>query len=63
MDGYNSHTQPTKSSHGGIAMYLKKTLDYTVRDDLSVVSDEYETLWLEIKTGSKAKKFLCCCAY
>ena len=49
------HTQLTKSSHGSIAMYLKKTLDYTIRDDLSVVSDEYETLWVEINTGSKAK--------
>ena len=63
MDGYNIHTQPTKSSHGGIAMYLKKTLDYTIRDNLSVVSDEYETLWAEINTGSKAKNILCCCAY
>ena len=63
MDGYNIHTQPTQSSHGGIAMYLKKTLDYKIRDDLSVVSDEYETLWVEINTGSKAKNILCCCAY
>ena len=63
MDGYNIHTQPTKSSHGGIAMYLKKTLDYTIRDDLSVVTDEYETLWVEINTGSKAKNILWCCAY
>ena len=45
------------------SMYLKKTLHYTIRDDLSVVSDEYETLWVEIKTGSKAKNILCCCAY
>ena len=44
-------------------MYLKKTLDYTIRDDLSVVSDEYETLWFEINTGSKAKNIICCCAY
>ena len=63
MDGYNIHTQPTKSSHGGIAMYLKNALDYTIRDDLSVVSDEYETLWVEINTGSKAKNIPCCCAY
>ena len=63
MDGYNIHTQPAKSSHGAIAMYIKKTLDYTIRDDLSVVSDEYETLWFEIKTGSKAENVLCCCGY
>ena len=63
MDSYNIQTQPNKSSHGGIAMYLKKTLDNTMRDDLSVVSDEYETLWVEINTGSKAKNILCCLAY
>ena len=63
MDGYNIHIQLTKSSHGGTAMYLKKTLDYTIRDNLSVVSDEYETLWAEINTGSKANNILCCCAY
>ena len=44
----NKGTQQTAihrlSSDGGIAMYLKKTLDCTIRDDLSVVSDEYETL-------------------
>ena len=63
MDGYNIHTQPTKSSHGSIAMYLKKTLDYTIRDDLSVVSDDYGALLVEINTGSKANNILCCCAY
>ena len=63
MDGYNIHTQPTENSHGVIAMYLKKTLDYIVRDDLSVVSDKYETLWVEIKTGPKVKIILCCCVY
>ena len=63
MDGSSIHTQPTKNLRGGIVMYLKKTLDYTIRDDLSVVSDECETLWFEIKTGSKARNILCCCAY
>ena len=44
-------------------MYVNKHLDYIVRDDLSVIEDEYETLWIEIKTGSKAKNILCCCVY
>ena len=63
LEGYHLHSQPTKSSHGGVVMYVNKHLDYTVRDDLSVIEDEYETLWIEIKTGSKAKNILCCCVY
>ena len=63
LEGYHLHSQPTKSSHGGVVMYINKHLDYTVRDGLSVIEDEYETLWIEIKTGSKAKNILCCCVY
>ena len=63
LEGCHLHSQPTKSSHGGVVMYVNKHLDYTVRDDLSVIEDEYETLWIEIKTGSKAKNILCCCVY
>ena len=63
LDGYHIHSQPTKSTHGGVVMYVNKHLDYTPRDDLSVLEDEFETLWIEIKTGSKAKNILCCCVY
>ena len=63
LEGYHLHSQPTKSSHGGVVMYVNEHLDYTLRDDLSVIEDEYETLWIEIKTGSKAKIILCCCVY
>ena len=38
-------------------MYLNKHLDYAPRDDLSVLEDEFETLWIEIKTSSKAKNY------
>ena len=63
LDGYHIHSQPTKSTHGGVVMYVNKHLDYTPRDYLSVLEDEFETLWIEIKTGSKAKNILCCCVY
>ena len=33
-----------------------------VRDGLSVIEDEYEALWVEIK-NSKSQNVLCCCAY
>ena len=63
MDGYQIYSQPTKSTHGGVVMYVNKKLDHVVREDISVLEDEYETLWIEIKTGAKAKNILCCCVY
>ena len=33
-----------------------------MRDDLSSLEDEFETLWFEIK-NTKDKNILCCCAY
>ena len=31
--------------------------------DLSVLDDDFESLWVEIKTGHKRKNILCCCTY
>ena len=41
-------------------MYVNKKLDH-VREDISVLEDEFETLWIEIKTGAKAKNILLLC--
>ena len=63
IDGYQIYSQPTKSTHGGVVMYVNKKLDHVVREDISVLEDEFETLWIEIKTGALAKNILCCCVY
>ena len=62
LDGYILHSQPSKSSAGGVALYVKSNLDHFVRDDLSSLEDEFETLWIEIK-NIKDKIILCCCVY
>ena len=62
FNGYIIHSQHSKCSAGGVALYVKSTLDYMLRDDLSVIENEYETLWVEIK-NSKSQNVLCCCAY
>ena len=33
-----------------------------MRNDLSFLEDEFETLWIEIK-NTKDKNILCCCSY
>ena len=60
--GYILHSQPSKSSTGGVALYVKSNLDHFVRDDLSSLEDEFETLWIEIN-NIKDKNILSCCAY
>ena len=56
------YTQPSKGSCGGCAIYVNSHLDHIIRDDLSTLDDNYETLWVEIK-NYKSKDFLCCCLY
>ena len=63
MDGYRLHTQPTHKSCGGVGIYVKSSLDYIVRSDLGTCEDEFETLWVESKTGTQSKNILICCAY
>ena len=63
INDYQLHSQPTKSTCGGVAMYVKKSLDHKVLNHLNALEDEFETLWIEINTGPKSKNIIVCCAY
>jgi hypothetical protein len=62
LRGYDLYTQPTKLSAGGVAMYISNSLIHNERSDLSCISNDFETLWIEIK-NSKGKNILCSCIY
>ena len=62
ISGHTTHSIPTKSSAGGVALYVKSSLDYKPREDLSVCKDEFEMVGMEI-LGTKSKNILCCCVY
>ena len=62
ISGYIMHLTPTKSSAGGVALYVKSSLDYKPRKDLSVCKDEFGMVGIEI-LRSKSKNILCCCVY
>ena len=62
IDGYTMHTQPSKSSCGICALYVNSQLDHHVRNDLSAIHEDYETIWVEIN-NHKSKNFFCCCLY
>ena len=44
-------------------MYIKKALDHKILHDLNALEDKFETLWVEINTGTKSKNIVICCAY
>ena len=56
------HSTPTKSLAGGVALYVKSSLDYKPREDLSACKDEFEMVGIEI-LSSESKIILCCCVY
>ena len=62
MDGYSMYSQPSKSSCGGCVLYVNSMSNHHMRDDLSVIEDDYETIWIEIN-NHKSKNLLCCCLY
>ena len=58
LQGYNLHSQPTRSAAGGVALYTSKSLNAVKRADLTLTDEEFETVWVEIK-NSKSKNILC----
>ena len=62
INGYDLHSQYTSSATGGVALYIKSNLDYVIREDLSILDDDFETIWVEIK-NKKSQNILCCSSY
>ena len=58
----NLHSLYTSSAAGGVALYIKSNLDYIIREDLSILDDDFETIWVEIKI-KEGQNVLCCCSY
>ena len=62
LKGYAFYSQPSNSSAGGAGLYIRANLNYSVREDLNILEDEFECIWVEIK-NAKSPNILCCCAY
>ena len=46
--GYSMHSAPSKSSAGGVALYIKSSLNYKLREDLKFTNDGFEMIGVEI---------------
>ena len=52
----------TKSSKGGVAIFVKENLVVKEREDLKICTDEFESVWIEI-TNKKSKNVIIGCSY
>ena len=48
ITGYDFISEPSLSSAGGVAFYIKSNFRYIVRSDLITVTPDFEALWIEI---------------
>ena len=62
MSDYDVYSQPSKSSAGGSAIYVRSNISHRLRADPSALEEEFETVLVEIE-NIKSKNILCCCAY
>ena len=60
LDGYQMYTEPSNSNAGGVAIYMNNKLDHFIRDDLSKLDDDFQSVWIEIK-NKEGKSSLCGC--
>ena len=49
LDGYTLSSSPSTTAKGGSALYIKSKFDAIERPDLNIISDHFETTWVEIK--------------
>ena len=58
---YPFHYQPTNTTHGGAGFYIKKSLDFDKRDDLSFNSTgDFESCFIEITIPNKKNVIVGC---
>ena len=62
IEGYDFYCTETKSAKGGTAIYIKNNYDSFERDDLKILNDDFETVWIEIKNKNN-KNIICGCVY
>ena len=62
MEGYELFHTPSKISKVGTAVYVNNCFDSLVRNDINIISDEFESTWVEIK-NKKSKNILVGCIY
>ena len=53
MPGYSITFQPSLSNTGGVGFYIKEDKLFTTRPDLTLSTNDFEALWVEMQNGSQ----------
>ena len=59
IDVYVKFHTATKSSKGGTAIYVNKRFESMERNDLKIITDEFESTWIEVKNKSSKNIVIC----
>ena len=63
LEGYKPpFTTGSLLSKGGVAIYVKNNLNVLERDDLNIMHNSFESVWIEIDVN-KSKNVICGCFY
>ena len=63
IEGYKQpFTLGSKTARGGVAIYVKNEYNVIERNDLNLVDNSFEAIWVEIR-NEKAKNIVCGCIY
>ena len=46
--GYDLISEPSLSNAGGVAFYIKNSFHYTIREELTTATEDFEALLVEI---------------
>ena len=64
ITGYNiEYNNRDKKRGGGVGMYIKDTLPYRVRKDITALDSDIEHLWVELKGRNKNQPYLVASVY
>jgi hypothetical protein len=61
IPGYQFISQPSMSNAGGVGFYVRDSIEFHLREDLSSLTEDFECLWIEVH--SKSRNILCSAVY
>jgi len=50
LPGYSFYSQPSTQRAGGVGLFIKNDMKFSVRHDLTSCTDESEMLWVQIES-------------
>ena len=53
LPGYNFISQPSESHAGGSGFFIQENINFDIRRDLSKVTEDFESLWIEVDNVNK----------